>query len=419
MLNELLTLPESYARLLQADIRDFITLHAGTDVPALALKKPPAQDWPYALVMDQIKARQKAQEKRLLWGEANMPEGFLWPPSELIEQASCGPAAHYKAVLATEYLANGLPYADVTAGLGSDLFRLAQTVTHSAGYGCDIQPLHAALLKHNANILGLAPRLTIECKDAAETCTHLSDRALVYIDPQRRHDGRKGFVKFQACSPDVLKLLQIMPERQAVVIKASPMMDIEEGLRNLEGVRPGRWQAHVLEWRGECREILFIRGVEDSASARITAVILDDEGSVFRRFDTSKEQEAKAAASISMPMSYLFEPGPAVMKTGGFKTLSALYGAAKLHPQTHLYTSEADIKDFPGRRFRIQAIHAPEARLMRHRQGHLTVRNFPEHVENIRKKLGLKDGGDVYYFACRLMDGRYVLVETCKADGNA
>jgi hypothetical protein len=50
------------------------------------------------------------------------------------------------------------------------------------------------------------------------------------------------------------------------------------------------------------------------------------------------------------------------------------------------------------------------------RKANLTVRNFPSTVDQLRKRLKLKEGGDVYLFATTLADESHVLVQCEKAE---
>ena len=47
-------------------------------------------------------------------------------------------------------------------------------------------------------------------------------------------------------------------------------------------------------------------------------------------------------------------------------------------------------------------------------KSNLTVRNFPASVADLRKKLKLKEGGDVYLFATTLQNGEKVLIKCLK-----
>ena len=47
-------------------------------------------------------------------------------------------------------------------------------------------------------------------------------------------------------------------------------------------------------------------------------------------------------------------------------------------------------------------------------KANLAVRNFPETVVVLRKRLRLKEGGDTYLFATTLNDGRRVMIRCRK-----
>ncbi len=49
-------------------------------------------------------------------------------------------------------------------------------------------------------------------------------------------------------------------------------------------------------------------------------------------------------------------------------------------------------------------------------QANLTVRNFPDTVAGLRKRLKLREGGNAYLFATTLADGRHVLLRCRKAE---
>lgn len=51
--------------------------------------------------------------------------------------------------------------------------------------------------------------------------------------------------------------------------------------------------------------------------------------------------------------TYLYEPNASILKAGAFRSVSSIYNVEKLHPNSHLYTSDEYIPDFPGRRFLI------------------------------------------------------------------
>ena len=98
-----------------------------------------------------------------------------------------------------------------------------------------------------------------------------------------------------------------------------------------------------------------------------------------------------------------------------FKMVSVRFGMKKLHVNSHLYTSDDFVDDFPGRRFKVETVYPFSNRLCRSLSSSLpkvniTVRNFPLSVKELRDKMKISEGGDLYLFATTLADGAKVLV---------
>ena len=115
-------------------------------------------------------------------------------------------------------------------------------------------------------------------------------------------------------------------------------------------------------------------------------------------------------------MEYLYEPNASVLKAGVQDALCARFDVEKLHRNSNLFTAFRLVENFPGRAFRVQACHDFSKQSLKSLQAqmtkaNLTVRNFPSTVEQLRKRLKLKDGGDVYLFATTLSGERHVLLQ--------
>ena len=127
-------------------------------------------------------------------------------------------------------------------------------------------------------------------------------------------------------------------------------------------------------------------------------------------FSFTLEEERNASCEYADRLGkYLYEPGAALLKAGPYRLLASRYGVKKLHPNSHLYTSDT-LMDFPGRSFQIEAVSGfGKKELKAFLQGigkaNLTVRNFPSSVAELRKKLKVKEGGDIYLFATTLKEG--------------
>jgi hypothetical protein len=111
-------------------------------------------------------------------------------------------------------------------------------------------------------------------------------------------------------------------------------------------------------------------------------------------------QEPLAPSSAN----YLYEPNASIMKAGCFELLSQRFKLSQLDKNSHLFVSDREIADFPGRQFIIDSQTSMNKRDLKDAlsgisQANITVRNFPMSVAELRKRLKLKDGGDVYIFA--------------------
>ncbi len=102
------------------------------------------------------------------------------------------------------------------------------------------------------------------------------------------------------------------------------------------------------------------------------------------------------------------------MKAGCFDEVAQHYGVSPVSANSHLFLSPVGIEDFPGRCFQISAISSMNKQSLKDaltgiERANITVRNFPMSVQQLRQKLKLKDGGDVYIFATTTADNAHQL----------
>src|SRR5690606_13002342 len=104
----------------------------------------------------------------------------------------------------------------------------------------------------------------------------------------------------------------------------------------------------------------------------------------------------------------------AIMKAGAFRQIAERFGLKKLHRNSHLYTSERLIEDFPGRSFQLKTIAKYNKKVLHslipEKKANITVRNFPDTVAQIRQKTGLKEGGNLYLFATTDLQNQPVIL---------
>ena len=301
---------------------------------------------------------------------------------------------------------------DLTGGFGIDFSFLAPLFDRAVYM--ERQPELCRIAAHNFKTLGLA-QAEIRETDSSLSPDEWPDATCCFVDPARRDTVGRKTVAIEDCEPD-LSILQEAIRRKAAfsLIKLSPMLDIRTALRTLAHVA----EVHAVSVQGECKELLLIMTRQKPEKTACHCVNLGTEDPTFT-FTLTEEEEAACTYS-DMPGRFLYEPNASVMKCGGFRSLATRYGLRKLHPNSHLYTSDHSCKDFPGRAFAIEdccGFGKKELKGLLNGlgQANLTVRNFPDTVAGLRKRLKLKEGGNAYLFATTLSDGRHVLLRCRKA----
>ncbi|MEO6036811.1 MAG: hypothetical protein ABIQ93_00270, partial [Saprospiraceae bacterium] len=234
---------------------------------------------------------------------------------------------------------------------------------------------------------------------------------LLYLDPARRDGQQRKVFRLEDCQPNVLALQSTLLSRAPrVLVKTAPLLDLRLAVRQL-GTVSHIWVVSVAD---ECKEVLYLleRQAPPADELPITAVAL---GVNIQQFTFSWQEEQAAIAPLSAPQQYLYEPDAAILKAGAFRSFAQRFGLSKLHPNTHLYTSELLQEEVPGRKFRLQQVCRYDRKSVRAAvpggRANLSTRNFPDSVEAVRRQLALADGGDDYLFAVTTLgDKKQILV---------
>ncbi len=385
--------------MLSPETKEFIKEHKNEDPRALALqgKRYPSVDIREAVT--QIEGWQAAKEKLPTWAET---DGIIYPPRISMEQCSSEPTALYKSAIA-----KGDRVADLTGGFGIDCsymsrgFREATYIERNAVL-CDIA-------RENFALLGLG-NINIIKGNSEELLHTLPKLDWIFIDPARRAlDGRK-VVALSDCEPDVTALeSQLLEKADKVMVKCSPMLDITAATRQLSSIET----VHIIAVNNECKELLFILGEGKCEETPIRCVNIRKEELQVFTFTVAEEANAEVTHSNTIGR-YLYEPNAAILKGGCYRTLSQRLLINKLHPNSQLYTSDKLVGEFPGRIFEVERVFgfskADIKQLQNLKKANMTVRNFPESVQALRKKLRLAEGGNKYLFATTLYNGAKALV---------
>ena len=373
---------------------DFIRQHAADDVRKLALQGTKDAAVDLSMALQQIAGRQTALKKLPSWAAV---ERVLYPPHLNMEQCSSEQTARYKARLA----GSGDTYVDLTGGLGVDFYWMSQGFKQR--YYVERNAELCELVEHNFRTLGHS--CSVCCCDTATYLPTVPHADVVFLDPARRneHGGRTYDIK--DCTPNILELLPLLMEKaDKVILKLSPMLDWRKAVDDLQYVR----EVHIVSVDNECKELLLV--LEQTERPLRLACVNNNQ--IFEV--SSHPSPLTSHPSPLTSEQFLYEPNASIMKAGCFAALMQQYPIRQVSANSHLFLSSVEIEDFPGRCFQICAISSTNKQSLKTSlagidRANISVRNFPLSVEQLRKKLHLKDGGDTYIFATTKADGAHCL----------
>lgn len=399
-----------YKIIMDKTTRDFIATHINDDTTRLLLSANRYQgvDVPYCV--EQIEARRLLRTK--------LPEWYACPDLVMsgrvpAEQCSSEQTARYKKRL----LPSGCrSLCDLTGGMGVDFYYMSQGLER--GIYCERQHQLCEAARHNFEVLGLTG---CEVREGVSDLANVPDVDVIYLDPARRSsDGGRVF-EISECEPDIVSWQDTLLEHcQLLITKVSPMADIQRSLTRLHNVT----DVHVVAVKNECKEVLFVqRGKrfvdtietqqdDNVIKPQIHCIDFVTGSEISFSFSDSElgNNNVRLASGIG---KYLYEPDVTIMKTLAFGVLSDRYvGLGAFARDTHLFTSDEDIPDFPGRRFVVDEIIPFSSKTVKSigkslqsivggkgtPQANVATRNFPLTPEELRKRAGVRDGGDIYLF---------------------
>ena len=386
----------------------FIDAHIDADVNKLALQKSKYKDIDFEFAIQQIHGRQKTRDK--LPNLGNVPR-FVFPSSLALEQCSSEITAQYKRdVINDIFCLDARPcvstVADLTGGFGIDTLSFAQSfqICHYV----EPQQSLCDIMAYNSKLLHL-DHIQIHQSIMEDFIQKMDGLDVIYADPSRRDTHGSRVVGLEDCSPNILLYKDLLLRKSCLLmLKLSPMLDIKRALAQL----PETCEVHVVAVDGECKELLFLLSKNKTEDVKfVTANLKNDQ---CEQFCFTAREEAEALPRYAKEVKkYLYEPNAAILKAGAFKSLAVRYGLEKLHPHTHLYTSDTQLETFPGRCFQVvKVLSVKDALQLKNEmsKANVSVRNFPLSADELRKKLKLADGGEVYLFGTTIEKDRKVVM---------
>lgn len=384
---------------------DFTEQHAEEDPLRLVLQQRQYPDIDLKTVAQQIEGRRQARAK---WPSLLSCPCYLYPPKLNCEQSSSEETARIKRLIIEELHHDrdrALAIADLTGGMGIDCMALGGWPDCKNGNHVDYVEHDlelCSLMKHNTEALGMN-NIACHCRDSMQWLGESEKQFdILFMDPARRDRQGRKVAAFEDCQPDITANRNLLQSRcDTLIVKASPMIDIDRGIAQLGEVQ----DVHIVSVKGECKEVLYVCKRHEGET-RIHCHSLTANPSRHERMSFTRNEEAATEASYCTEIeAYLYEPDAALMKGGPYKLLGRRNNVKQLGPGTHLYT-HGELIGWQGRRFKVLkelALNKKSiSRELPQRKAHVVARNYPTTAETLMKQTGLEEGGELYVIATTL-----------------
>ena len=355
------------------------------------------EEWRWML--QQVEGRQRTHDKLPTFAQI---EDWWYPVRLSCEQCSSEATARYKAAIIRQLGEKQDILIDLTGGYGVDTYFLSEQ-TVQAHYVERNEEL-CRIAQHNFQIANKsihvhntsAEDFLAQYPMAGSVSSDVKKEVVVYLDPARR-DAHGGKVfRIEDCEPNVIKILPFLRAiSNTILIKFSPMLDITSALQSLGN----EWDVHVVALHNEVKEIIFVTG-----NNRIHAVNILHEGNDQFSFTRSEEKSALCAMADCI-CKYIYEPNAAIIKAGAFRLVSERYQLHKLDHNTHLYTADQLIEDFPGRVWKVIAQPIKNQRdiaALGIQRAAILTRNYPLTPEELRKKFKVQESDSHFLIGARI-----------------
>ena len=356
----------------------------------MLLRKSPFPEFSMQEIVQQIKGKKVALKKFSFL----LKDGIIYPPNLNLEQASSQATAEFKAKKLS-----GNSFIDLTSGFAIDAYFLSQNFEEITLVEQNSDLIE--IVKHNWKILGKKAKFINEnLEDFLAENQQKFD--LIYLDPARRDEHKNKKFLLEDLSPNLLEIQdQLLKISDHIIIKLSPLIDISyliSVLRNISEIQ-------IIAVRNEVKELLiFINSKKGKGEIDISCINLESEES---QFSFNYYSEKSAVSDYDEPLQYLYIPNNAVLKAGGFNSVSEKFSLKKLHPNTHFYTSDHLITDFPGRILKTEIIDSKQ--IKKGEKFNIISRNHPLTPDEIKKKYKIKDGGNSYLIFTQTQKSKIIL----------
>ena len=220
------------------------------------------------------------------------------------------------------------------------------------------------------------------------------------------------------CEPNIVEWQdELLQHAKTVLVKLSPMVDLTDVMRKLKGVT----EVHIVAVKNECKEILVQAHAlgESLHAGGVKVHCVDFLASSVIRYTANFPDEMEPSVAEKGVGRYLYEPDVTLMKAQAFGSLCHHFYVGQLDFDTHLMTSDELVSGFPGRIFEVEETIPFSSKMLRCLkrdipQANIATRNFILSADELRRRTGIKDGGDLYLFGVKVKDFEELLLKCRK-----
>ncbi len=310
----------------------------------------------------------------------------------LLEQASSEPVAAYRAA---RFVAAGFKEVqDPCCGMGADTIALAKAGLKV--FAADKNDIAAHYAQVNAKLAGVADRTEFRIADCLE---ELPPPGPIMLDPARRRGSRRIMNPADwSPAPEIVGAL--LAGREGACLKLSPAVEME----TLLALFPTPDEIEIISFRGEAKENVFWYGKLASGTPRRATIL--PSGDTYCGVEKAQAPTAELGA-------YLYDPDPALVRSGLLGRFAEEFGLWNIDPEIGYLSSDQEIRSPFLDGFRVIACESLDPRKIRelmreHAVGRIQIRKrgIAERPETLEQRFLPKKYGTrfVTFFATRLGD---------------
>lgn len=285
---------------------------------------------------------------------------------------------------------------DGCCGIGSDAVALA---SRGPVVAVDLQPAACQRTLWNAEVYEVADRVAFRLSDVA-ALPEFTDH-LVHLDPDRRAEGAARATRLEDYAPGLEFLQNLATNGKGGAIKVGPAS-------NFGGKFPGA-EIELISLEGECKEATIWYG-ELAGPHPCRATVLPSGESIAGH-------PLSAAADITPLQTYLYDPDPAIVRSGLVDLCAEQLSLNRLDAAEEYLTAETLVQSPFVTPFRVLAqLSNNDRELRRFLRGtsagryEIKCRHIPVQADALRRKLPVQGKELLTIFIARLQGTARMIV---------